>query len=97
MRLMFAPSTPEPRALQTTPDFPGELTIERTARPPAKSFNDSKCMRVLAQIWAADPRTPCPPGCGFLKLSDSSGRTSITPTIVFTYVAHGSTEKPRRD
>ena len=35
---MFAPSTPDPRALETTPNFPGDLTIERAARAPAKSF-----------------------------------------------------------
>jgi len=43
---MFAPSTQELRALQTTPDFRVDLMLERTAQAPAHSFNVSKRMLV---------------------------------------------------
>ena len=43
---MFAPSTLEPRPLETTPNFPADFSIERTVPAPAKSSNDSKDMPV---------------------------------------------------
>ena len=53
---MFAPSTPDSRALETTPNFPGDLTIERTARAPAKPFT------IQSACWS---RLKLPSGVNF--------------------------------
>jgi hypothetical protein len=77
---MFAPSTQEPRALQTTPEFPGDLTIERTVRAPAKSFNDSKCMRVLARtLGRAFPYSVPPDSSTSLVIRTDRFATFATP------------------